>query len=109
MIDTDEWDELFEEEPEMAEVIVDGVVQCVLDDYTQSRRAGVVGSDSEFYIVRTRHLLDPEGVREALEASEKYENEMFDIAARSVARRSKVESDDTPVCASIVLFKLPDA
>lgn len=107
MIDTDEWDELAENEPEMAEVIVDGVIQCILDDYTTSRRAAVVASDSEFYIVRTPHLLDSEGVEEALEASERYEDEIFAIAARSAARRSKVEDDGIPVCSSIALFKMP--
>lgn len=107
MIDTGEWDELFETEPEMAEVIVDDVVQCILDDYTTSRRAGVVATDSEFYIVRTPHILDSEGVKEALEASEKYEDEMFEIAARSAARRGKVEGDSIPVCTSIALFKMP--
>jgi hypothetical protein len=107
MIDTDEWDELVENEPEMAEIIVDDVVQCILDDYTTSRRAGVVGSDSEFYIVRTPHLLDSEGIEEALKASETYENEMFEIAARSAARRGKVEGDGIPVCTSIGFFKMP--
>lgn len=107
MIDTDEWEELVEQEPEMAEFIVDDVVQSILDDYTTSRRAGVVASDSEFFIVRTPHLLDHEGVQEALKASEKYEDEMVEIAARSAARRSGEEGEDIPVCTSIVFFKMP--
>jgi DNA-binding MarR family transcriptional regulator len=107
MIDTDEWEELFEAEPEMAEFIVDDVVQSILDDYTASRRAGVVGTDNEFFIVRNPHLLDREGVREAIEASEKYENAMVEVAARSAARRGEKETEDLPVCTSIVLFKMP--
>jgi predicted transcriptional regulator len=106
MIDTEEWDELVADEPWMAEVLTDSFMQGIVDDYTESRRGGVVGSDKEFFIVRTPHLFDPEGVQEALDASQRYEDEMTAIASRSAARRANEETDDVPVSTSIVFFKM---
>ncbi|MDQ2629991.1 MAG: helix-turn-helix domain-containing protein [Actinomycetota bacterium] len=107
MIDTDEWDELVENEPEMAEFIVDDVIQSILDDYTTSRRVGIVAKDQEFFIARTPHIFDSEGIHEALAASQAYEDAMTEIAVRSASRRSKEETDDLPVCTSIAFFKMP--
>lgn len=107
MIDTDEWDELFESEPEMAEFIVDDVVQGILDDYTGSRRAGVVGSDKEFFIVRNPHVFDAEGIEEALEVSQEFEDAMAAVAARSAARQCKEPTEDLPVSTSMLFFKMP--
>lgn len=107
MVDTEEWEELFEREPEMAEFILDDVIQCILDDYIASRRAGVVGSDKEFFVTRTPHLLDPEGIDEALKASEEYEDIINAIASRSAARRAEKGTADVPVCTTVVFFKMP--
>lgn len=107
MVDTEEWGELAEDEPEMAEFLVDEFMQSIVDDYTESRRAGVVGLDEEFWIVRRPLVLDPEGVREAQQASKKYEAAMVDIAARSAERRIKKGTEEIPVSSSIVLFKMP--
>ncbi|HWN73247.1 MAG TPA: helix-turn-helix domain-containing protein [Solirubrobacterales bacterium] len=107
MVDTEEWAELAEAEPQMAEALTDEIMQGVVDDYTASRRAAVVGLDEEFWMVRTLPLLDPEGVREALEASEEYEAAMTEIAARSAKRRLEEGTEEVPVSASIVLFKMP--
>lgn len=105
MIDTDEWMELVEDEPEMAEFVIDDIMQSTVDDYTDSRRAAVVGTDEEFFIVRNLPVLDPKGIREALKASQKYENEIMDIAARSAERHARDETEAIPVSFSIVLFK----
>jgi hypothetical protein len=107
MVDTEEWDELAQAEPEMAEVLVDDFMQCIVDDYTASRRADIVGLDAEFWIVRTPHVLDPEGMREALEASEQYQDAMAEIAARSAERRMTEGTEEVPVSSSIVFFKMP--
>jgi hypothetical protein len=106
MIDTDEWGELAAEEPEMAEFLVDEFMQSIADDYTASRLARIVGLDEEFFIVRNSIVLDSTGLREALEASQKYEDEVMAIAARSVAR-SQDGAEEVPVSFSIVVFKMP--
>lgn len=108
MIDTEEWDELVESEPQMAEVLTDEFLQSIVDDYTASRRASIVGLDSEFFIARHPVKMDPEGIQEALEAAESYEKVIEEIVVRSARRQSESETDDVvPVSASIVLFKMP--
>jgi DNA-binding transcriptional ArsR family regulator len=107
MVDTEEWGELADEEPGMAEALTDEFMQGIVDDYSASRRASVVALDEEFWIVRTPLTLDPEGVREALEASERYEDEMTEIAARSAERRGVEGTEEVPVSSSIVFFKMP--
>jgi DNA-binding transcriptional ArsR family regulator len=107
MVDTEEWGELAEVEPQMAEALTDEFMQGIVDDYSESRRASVVALDEEFWIVRNPLVLDPEGVREALEAAEAYENEITKIAARSAERRVSEGASEVPVSSSIVLFKMP--
>lgn len=107
MVDTEEWMELVEADPQIAEALTDEFMQGIVDDYTESRRAGIVALDEEFWIVRKPLVLDPEGVREALEASEAYEDAMTDIAARSAGRRLKDGTPEVPASSSIVFFKSP--
>lgn len=107
MIDTEEWGELAELEPAMAEALTDEFMQGIVDDYSASRRAAIVALDEEFFIVRTPYVLDPAGVDEALEASQRYENEMIEIASRSAARHSDLGTEEVPVSSSVVLFKMP--
>jgi predicted transcriptional regulator len=107
MVDTEEWAELAEAEPQMAEALTDEFMQGIVDDYTASRRAAVVGLDEEFWISRTLPLLDPEGVREALDASREYENAMHEIGVRSAKRRQEEGTEEVPTSSSIVFFKMP--
>lgn len=48
MVDTEEWAELAKDDPAMAEFLVDDFMQSIVDDYTESRRANIVGMDEEF-------------------------------------------------------------
>ncbi len=107
MVDTEEWGELAESEPQMAEALTDEFMQGIVDDYSASRRASIVALDEEFWIVRTPLILDPEGMKEALEASAEYEDRMTEIAARSAERRVSDGTEEVPVSSSAVLFKLP--
>ncbi len=104
MIDTDEWGELADEEPAMAEFLVDEFMQSIVDDYAASRRAGIVGMDEEFFIVRNLPMFTSEGIREALEACQRFEDEIMDIAVRSSEQGG---TSKVPVSFSIVLFKRP--
>jgi len=109
MIDTEEWGELAELEPTMAEALTDEFMQGIVDDYTCSRRAAIVALDEEFWIVRTPLILDPEGIKEAMEAAGDFENAMTAIATRSADRRMRENTEDIPVSSSVVLFKMPKA
>lgn len=107
MVDTEEWAELAEQEPGMAEALSDEFMQHIVDDYSASRRASIVALDHEFHITRTPVILDPEGVTEALDASEEYRQRMADIAARSAARRIESETPEVPASSCIAFFKMP--
>jgi len=107
MVDIEEWTELARQDPEVAEVLTDEFMQNIVDDFTASRQAGIVGRDEEFWISRNPHLLDGEGVKEALEAAEAYEARMAEIATRSAARRVESDEPPVPVSSSIVFFKTP--
>lgn len=107
LVDTEEWAELAEAEPQMAEALTDEFMQGIIDDYTASRRGTVVALDEEFWISRTLPLLDPEGVREALDASREYENAMHEIGVRSAKRRQEEGTEEVPTSSSIVFFKMP--
>jgi len=106
-VDTEEWSELADQDVEVAEVLVDEFMQNIVDDFTASRRKGIVGRDNEFWISRSPHLLDQEGVEEALTAAETYQAAMVEIAARSAARRVESEDPGIPVSSSIAFFKMP--
>lgn len=105
-VDLEEWAELAEQDPEVAEVLTDEFMQTIVDDFTASRRASIVGRDEEFWITRTPHVLDDQGLAEALEAAEAYEAQITEIAAQSSARLEP-EDPGVPISSSIVLFKMP--
>jgi len=105
-VDIEEWTELADQNPVLAEVLTDEFMQYIVDDFTASRRATIVGRDEKFWITRTPHVLDDDGLEEALEAAEAYEAKITEIAARSAARLAS-EEPGTPVSSSIALFKMP--
>ena len=105
LIDTEEWDEL---EPLVAEDLVCEFMQKILDDFVASARAGIIGADADFHLTRTLHVLDEEGVKEALEAHERARLEIVEIEARSAARLVESGEKGTNVSSSQGLFKLPD-
>ncbi len=106
-VDVEEWAELADQDPEVAEVLTDEFMQNIVDDFTASRQEGIVGRDHEFWISRSPHLLDQEGLGEALKAAEAYQNAMSEIAARSAARRVGSVDPGIPISSSIALFKMP--
>jgi DNA-binding transcriptional ArsR family regulator len=106
MVDIEEWAELADQNPEVAEVLTDEFMQFIVDDFTASRRAAIVGRDEKFWISRTPHVLDDRGLDEALEAAEAYEAKITEIAAQSSARLDP-EDRGIPVSSSLVLFKMP--
>lgn len=106
LLDLEDWAELAEQEPDVAEILTDEFMQNIVDDFSKSRRASIVGRDEKFWITRTPHTLDDEGLDDALEAAEAYEAKITEIAARSAARLGP-KDPGIPVSASIALFKMP--
>lgn len=104
LIDTDEWEQL---DPITAEDLVCGYVQRILDDFVDSRKAEIVGYDSDFHITRTPQLLDPKGFEEGMESAERHRLEMSEIEKRSAERRAKEGTPTVPVSSSVLLFKVP--
>lgn len=83
LIDTDEWEEF---NSLMGEGVLGEIVQAMLDDFVQSARAGIVGADENFALVRTLHVLDREGLQEALDIQEQARLGILEAQARSAER-----------------------
>jgi DNA-binding transcriptional ArsR family regulator len=105
LVDTEEWDEL---DPVIAEDLVCEFMQKILDDFVVSARAKLIGADKDFHLTRTLHVLDEEGMEEALEAHERLRLEIVEIEARSAARMVEAGEEGTRVSSSQGCFKLPD-
>lgn len=105
LIDTEEWEEL---DPIVAEDLVCEFMQKILDDFTASARAQLVGGDKDFHLTRTPLVLDQEGLHEALEAHERARLEILDIEARSAARMLKSGEEGLNVSSSQGCFKMPE-
>lgn len=105
LIDTEEWEEL---DPVIAEDLVCEFMQKILDDFVASARAKVIGSDENFHLTRTLHVLDEQGLQEALEAHERARLEVVEIEARSAERMVNSGEQGAQVSSSQGCFKLPD-
>jgi DNA-binding transcriptional ArsR family regulator len=105
LIDTEEWEEL---DPVIAEDLVCEFMQKILDDFVASARAGIIGSDENFHLTRTRMVLDEQGMEEALEAHERARQEIVEIQTRSAARMLESGEKGTNVSTAQGCFKLPD-
>jgi DNA-binding transcriptional ArsR family regulator len=105
LIDTEEWEEL---DPVVAEDLVCEFMQKILDDFVASARAKLIGADRDFHLTRTLHVLDEEGMQEALEAHERLRLEIVEIQARSAARMVESGEEGNRVSSSQGCFKLPN-
>lgn len=105
LIDTEEWEEL---DPVIAEDLVCEFMQKILDDFTASARAQLVGGDKDFHLTRTLLVLDQEGLQEALEAHERARQEIVEIASRSADRMVESGEQGLHVSTAQGCFKLPD-
>jgi DNA-binding transcriptional ArsR family regulator len=105
LIDTEVWEEL---DPVIAEDLVCEFMQKILDDFTASARAQLVGGDKDFHLTRTPLVLDKVGLQEALEAHERARLEILEIEARSAERMIESGEEGTNVSSSQGCFKMPD-
>jgi hypothetical protein len=83
-------------------------MQKILDDFTASARAQLIGGDKDFHLTRTPLVLDQEGLREALEAHERARLEILEIEARSAERMLESGEEGVNVSSSQGCFKMPE-
>jgi DNA-binding transcriptional ArsR family regulator len=107
LIETDEWLELLEENPALAEHHLGQFMQVQLDDYVLAIDAGTLGQDERFYITRTRRVLDPTGFVEAMEIRSRADIELAEVERRSAERRREDGADAIHVSDSNSLFPVP--
>jgi DNA-binding transcriptional ArsR family regulator len=106
LVDTSDWEGL---DPVIKEDIVGEVMQRLLDDFTASATAKIVGSDKDFWLTRTPLVLDEEGLREAKGIHKQAFEDLQEVEARSTARLLKAKEQGTSVSSSQALFKMPEA
>jgi len=103
LLETNDWESMDEI---VGGGILDEIMQKVIDDFAESRRAEVIGSDSHFHLTRTPLVLDEEGLQEALENSERWRIEQSEIERRSAERLSERNAVGIPVASSLGVFKM---
>jgi DNA-binding transcriptional ArsR family regulator len=80
----------------------------ILDDFTASARAQLVGGDKDFHLTRTPLVLDQDGLQEALETHERARLEILEIEARSAERMLNSGEIGVNVSTSQGCFKMPE-
>lgn len=104
LINTEEWDDL---DPMMAESLIHDTMQVILDNFVSASRAKTIADDADFHLTRTPHVMDRDGLKEALEAHERTRLELLEIAARSAERMVKSGEEGINVSSSQACFKMP--
>jgi DNA-binding transcriptional ArsR family regulator len=102
VIEESEWEEL---DPLIAEDILCGNVQMVVDDVVESKKAGVVGSDPDCHVTRTPMTLDGKGVLEGMELFEACRLGMMEIQGRNAERGAGTTKPSIPVRACLFFFQ----
>lgn len=105
LVDTSEWESL---DPVIKEDIVGQIMQAVLDDFTASAKAKVIGADKDFWFTRTPLVLDEEGLEEAKAAQKRAFEELQEVEARSAERLLKAKQQGMPVASAQAVFKMPE-
>jgi DNA-binding transcriptional ArsR family regulator len=105
LVDTSEWESL---DPVIKEDIVGQIMQGILDDFTASAKAKVVGADKDFWFTRTPLVLDQEGLQEAKEIQKRAFEELQEAEARSTERLLKAKEQGMPVASAQAVFKMPE-
>lgn len=105
LVDTSEWESL---DPVIKEDIVGQIMQAVLDDFTASAKAKVIGADKDFWFTRTPLVLDEEGLEEAKAAQKWAFEELQEVEARSAERLLKAKQQGMPVASAQAVFKMPE-
>ncbi|HEX4670096.1 MAG TPA: winged helix-turn-helix domain-containing protein [Solirubrobacterales bacterium] len=107
LVETDEWDELVAKSPELAQHLVGEYMQAILDDFTASVRARMIGSNENFHLTRTPMVVDAEGLRNGMEIQERCRLELLENERLSAERRSKNGAEAIHVSSCQGFFEVP--
>ena len=107
LVETEEWDDLAKENPELAEHLIGEYAQAIIDDVTHSARASMIGSNKNFHLTRTPLVLDAKGLAEGMELHERCRLEMLEVQRRSAERRADSGVDAIHVSSSQGCFEIP--
>jgi hypothetical protein len=105
LVETDEWDQLLEANPILAEHLLGEFMQVQLDHYADAVRAGTLGNDDEFHVTHTPMVLDPAGIQEGLELAERFRLDMSEVERRAAERRQHTGEDAIHASNCISFFK----
>jgi DNA-binding transcriptional ArsR family regulator len=107
LIDTDEWDEIVAENPELAEHLLGEIVQPHIDDFATAIKHKTLGQDSQFHITHTPRVLDEEGLTQMMALYERCRLQGDEIEREAAERRRDDGDDAIHVSANLALFKMP--
>lgn len=95
-LDTDEWEEL---EPGEKEGMLVDFMQPIVDDFTAAVKAGTLGENADWLIMRTPiHATDTQGFEEMRDAHRELFERVLEIQRESLERMA--ESGEEPVAVS---------
>lgn len=104
IVDLEEWNEL---DPLVAENFVCAIMQSGLDDFVSSVKAKMVGTDERFMLVRTRIMVDEEGLGEAVEIQERAYAEILEAQARAADRMASSGQEGIHASTWLGCFEVP--
>jgi DNA-binding transcriptional ArsR family regulator len=104
LVDTDEWDELH---PVIAEGLVVEFMQRILDDFSASARAKMIGADQNFCLTRTPVIVDAAGRQAILDIHERARLEILKEQSRSAERMLTSGESGAQYSSSQGFFEVP--
>lgn len=107
LVETEEWDQLNQENPILAEHLLGEFMQIQLDRYTEAFKAGTLGNDDEFHVAHTPMVLDAQGIQEVMEALEGCRRRMSEKEKDAAMRRREDGADAIHASLCVSFFKTP--
>lgn len=104
LVHTEDWSEIPEESK--THLLVE-FMQPSVDDFEASVRAGILGSDEQWAVTRTRHVLDEEGYAEALRLHEELLEKMGRVREESANRLAASGEEGIHVSSTVNCFRVP--
>jgi predicted ArsR family transcriptional regulator len=107
LIDTDEWEQIVAESPELADYLLGEIIQVQIDDFVAALKHKTLGGDDQFHITHTSRVLDEEGLVKMMEIYEGCRLQADEVEREAAERRAEDGTDALHVSANLALFKIP--
>jgi DNA-binding transcriptional ArsR family regulator len=107
LVETDEWEELVEKNPQLATHLTGEFMQAILNAFVSSAKAGMVGSDKNFHLSCTPLILDAQGMADGMAHQERCRLELLEVQRESAERRSRTGGAAVHVSSCQGFFKVP--